>query len=149
MDKLCLKTVVFILTLVSSLALFAADHPKELFFQKIAEKTLHGHSSQLSDGTICDILTPDYAVEVDFAHKWYEAVGQSLHYALVSKRKPGIVLIILKKSDLKFLGRLLKVNKAYKLDIRIWIIKRLGSTIPFQYICELIYPLTKLIKNFK
>ena len=35
----------------------------------------------MKDGTRCDILTSTHAIEVDFAKKWAEAIGQSLNYA--------------------------------------------------------------------
>ena len=36
----------------------------------------------MPDGTRCDILTDTHAIEVDFADKWAEAIGQSLNYAM-------------------------------------------------------------------
>lgn len=48
-----------------------------------------------------DILTATHCFEADWAHKWPEAVGQSLYYALQwaeehprDPRKPGIVLLV-------------------------------------------------------
>ena len=48
-----------------------------------------------------DIVTDGYVWEADWAHKWTEAVGQSLYYALQweeehprDPRKPGIVLLV-------------------------------------------------------
>ncbi len=35
----------------------------------------------LKDDTRCDCVTESHAIEYDFADNWYEAVGQSLHYA--------------------------------------------------------------------
>ncbi len=57
----------------------------------------------LDDQARVDCLLPDYAVEFDFASKWAEAVGQSLYYALKIGKKPGIVLILEKESDRRFL----------------------------------------------
>ena len=37
----------------------------------------------MKDGTRCDILTATHAIEVDFAKKWAEAIGQSLNYAII------------------------------------------------------------------
>ena len=36
----------------------------------------------MKDCTRCDILTATHAIEVDFARKWAEAIGQSLNYAM-------------------------------------------------------------------
>lgn len=41
-----------------------------------------------------DILTKHYAIEVEFANKWKNAIGQSLWYAQNMNRKAGIILVI-------------------------------------------------------
>lgn len=81
----------------------------------------------LSDGSRCDCLTADYAVEVDFGPKWAEAVGQSLNYAAGTGRKPGIVLIIERPSDLRYLARIRAVNTAFRLGLTVWIV---GPAVP-------------------
>lgn len=48
----------------------------------------------LDDKTRVDILTKEYAIEVDFADNWYNGVGQSLHYALKTDKKPAMVIIV-------------------------------------------------------
>lgn len=48
----------------------------------------------LWDGTRVDILTEDTAYEVDWPHKWAEAVGQSLYYAHLTEKRPGVVLLV-------------------------------------------------------
>jgi hypothetical protein len=58
---------------------------------------------RLDDKTRVDILTDTMAIEVDYAKKWYEAVGQSSHYALKTGRQPGIVLILTSPKDEKYL----------------------------------------------
>ena len=40
-----------------------------------------------------DVLTDEYAVEVDFPHKWHEGLGQSLHYSRATERQ-GVLAII-------------------------------------------------------
>lgn len=53
-----------------------------------------------SDGTRTDCLTLGYAVEADFVKgKWYEGVGQAVHYARLTGRLPGILLIIDSEND--------------------------------------------------
>ena len=47
----------------------------------------------LPSGGYVDCLSPDYAIEVEWAHHWAEAVGQSLYYAGATNRKPGIILL--------------------------------------------------------
>lgn len=40
-----------------------------------------------------DLFFEGYVVEVDWEHKMYEALGQSLVYSYVSGKKPGIVIL--------------------------------------------------------
>ena len=48
---------------------------------------------RLSDRTRVDCLTDEYAIEYDFTHKWAEAIGQALHYSLMTGKSARIVLI--------------------------------------------------------
>ena len=72
---------------------------------------------RLWDGTRVDLLG-GFAVEVDWATKWAEAIGQSLYYGLVSGRDPGIVLLM-KKGEERYVYRCQTVCAAK--DIRLWI----------------------------
>ncbi len=76
----------------------------------------------LTDGKRIDILTTDWAIEVDFASKFYEAVGQSLLYAKRTDRQPGIILIVEQDKDLKYIKNLQEIIDAWELPIRVWII---------------------------
>ena len=68
-----------------------------------------------------DCLTKDYALEFDFAHKWAESVGQSLYYSIMTKRQPGVVLILTKFTDIIYLKRLEAI--ANKEGIKIFVVK--------------------------
>jgi hypothetical protein len=48
---------------------------------------------ELPSGGRVDCLNPNFAIEVEWAHKWAESVGQSLYYAAATDRKPGIILL--------------------------------------------------------
>lgn len=52
----------------------------------------------LPDKTRVDCLTDEEAIEVDFAPKWAEAIGQSLLYARMTNKKPAVLLIVNEKS---------------------------------------------------
>ena len=75
----------------------------------------------LSDGTRVDCLTSEYAVEVEYARKWAEAIGQALFYAKMTDKKPGIVLIMNEKGDERFAKRLRAVASQEK--IKVWTIR--------------------------
>lgn len=49
---------------------------------------------RVDDGTRPDCVTLAMAIEADFADKWYEAIGQASHYATVTGRLPGLLLIV-------------------------------------------------------
>ena len=86
----------------------------------------HGGMAQvrLVDGTEADCLTAHHAIEADYAHKWYEAVGQSLHYATVTGKLPGILIIKRRSKDERYIKRLYAVIQAYQLPITVWEIER-------------------------
>lgn len=81
---------------------------------------------ELDDFTRCDCETRRNAIEFDFANKWAESVGQSLHYALKLHKKAGIVLIMENpEKDKYYLQRVLKLAKKYKIDV--WTMKSLDD----------------------
>ncbi len=75
---------------------------------------------RLFDKTRIDCLTDSHAIEFDFANKWGESIGQSLYYAAVVHKKPGIVLIMDNESDDRYLQRVKTVANKY--NIKVWTI---------------------------
>jgi hypothetical protein len=75
----------------------------------------------LSDRSRVDCLTDDYAIEVDWAKKWAESIGQSLFYADMTNKKAGVALIVGEK-DKRYLKRINRIAK--KVKIKVFIIKR-------------------------
>jgi hypothetical protein len=69
-----------------------------------------------------DLLTDDYAIEVDSLEKFHEAIGQALHYAKETGKKPGIAIFIMepKQSDKEKLKYLIRLCNYYK--IKVWFI---------------------------
>lgn len=78
-------------TLIVLLALFGSELEET---KRLAPKYQAEATVLLDDGTICDLLNKKYAIEIDYTNKWYEAIGQSLHYAIVANRKPAIILLM-------------------------------------------------------
>lgn len=60
----------------------------------------------LNDKARIDCLLPDFAVEVDFAPKWAECIGQAIYYGKKTNRTPACLLILEKEKDVKYLKRL-------------------------------------------
>jgi hypothetical protein len=76
------------------------NHHTEKYYQNIIAKQIGGQTEViLPDQTRIDIVTPTEAIEVDFAHKWYEAIGQSSWYSLKTGKQPVIWLIKENASD--------------------------------------------------
>jgi MoaA/NifB/PqqE/SkfB family radical SAM enzyme len=67
-------------------------------------------------------LTDDYAIEVDSLEKFHEAIGQALHYAKETGKKPGIAIFIMepKQSDKEKLKYIIRLCNYYK--IKVWFI---------------------------
>ena len=74
----------------------------------------------LNDKTRVDIVTNEYAIEIDYAKDFYEAIGQSLFYSIKTGLKPGILLVIINDKDIKYKDRLLLVAKTYMISV--WIL---------------------------
>ncbi len=83
---------------------------------------IHGGKTEvvLKDRTRVDCLTKTHAIEFDFAKKWAEAIGQSLHYSRMTGKQPGIVLICKNKKGIKKFKILKEDVIFYKLNIKIW-----------------------------
>ena len=69
-----------LLILLLGIALQAKNLHKESYYQNIFCDKMGGKTEVvLKDRTRIDCLTDKYAIEVDFANKWAESIGQSLH----------------------------------------------------------------------
>ena len=126
LQRVCLRLTLFFLSvavlasllslIVLCVAAFAAE--RESFYTSTICKELGGQVEyRLPDGTRCDCLTDEYAIEVEFAPKWKEAIGQALHYARLTGKKPAIVLLVDPGRDLKYLWHLSRTIDDYCLPI--------------------------------
>lgn len=98
--------ILFILAFITT-PVFAAHQYPEAYYQKQWCERWNGKPElKLDDGCRIDCLTKNYAVEFDFAPKWAEAVGQSLHYGIKTGKKPAIILILESKKDWAYYNRL-------------------------------------------
>jgi len=92
------------------------------FVEKLMDECVYsGRERRLWDGIRVDILTNEWAVEVDWAPKYAEAIGQSLLYALYTKKRPGIVLLVNDFSkENKYIYRCKLVCE--RSNIRLWLV---------------------------
>ena len=117
--------VVFTFTIVYLSFEQPKDKPakkNERYYQTILCQHLNGQAEfRLKDKTRVDCLTDEYAIEVDWAKKWAEGIGQSLYYAEMTNKKPAVALIVGKK-DQRYLNRLQTISD--KLAIKVFIIDK-------------------------
>ena len=93
-----------------------------LFLQQTqGEDVFMGRERQLWDKSRVDILTRKFAIEVDWAKKQAEAIGQSLWYAMNFDRKPCIILLI---EDFKKESKYVYICKAVCVaqGIQLWLV---------------------------
>lgn len=77
----------------------------------------------LPDRSRVDCLTKTRAIEIDFASKWAEAIGQCLYYAAQTNRLPGIGLIIESDKDYKYILKIDRIRSKYNLPIKLYLIR--------------------------
>jgi hypothetical protein len=46
------------------------------------------------DGSRVDVLTPEFAYEVEWASKWKESIGQAVFYGIATNRQPAVILLM-------------------------------------------------------
>jgi nucleoside 2-deoxyribosyltransferase len=92
---------------------FAQDNPESYYRDKFCGNVGGQSEYPLPDGTRVDCLAQN---------KWAEAIGQSLHYARMTKRQPGIVIVVKTLPDVRFLTRLVNVIVSQGLDIEVIIL---------------------------
>jgi hypothetical protein len=82
----------------------------------------HGGQTEvvLADQTRVDCVTATHAVEFDFGKKWAESLGPALYYSIQTGKRAGIVLILNKPGDRKYLVRLKNIIQSLNLKIDVW-----------------------------
>jgi len=67
---------------------------RETEWSKWLAQELGGESeARTFDGSRCDVLTDEFAIEVEWVKKWKEAPTQALFYAAAFGRKPKVILL--------------------------------------------------------
>ena len=109
--------------LIISTNTFAANRSEKSYQQQWCPTLQGSLICHLADNTVCDCLTATHTWEFDRAPKWYEGIGQSLHYARVSGKRAGIVLIVGPK-DQRYLDRMTSLIDHYSLPIDIKVVPK-------------------------
>lgn len=109
-------TVPFLL-LACIACFFSTSHASERSYQ-LTWCAAHGGAVEvvMPNGTRADCITDTHAVEVDYAPKWAQAIGQSLNYATQTKKRAGIVLIV-GPDDGRHVQRLMGTIQCLNIDV--------------------------------
>lgn len=78
---------------------------------------------KLADKSRVDCLLPDLAVEVDFARKRDECLGQALRYSAYTKKKAACLLIVEQEKEYKYVNQLRYTIRKKGLDVSVFVIK--------------------------
>lgn len=114
--------------LISLLLTIPASGARETEWSKfLSESSEYKHLNgspeyTLFDKSRVDILTKTHAIEVEWAPKWKEAIGQALFYAALTDQKPGIVLLCRKTPEDR-ISYLRLMTVAAKYDISVWTVE--------------------------
>lgn len=117
-----MMTIIFIISLYSfsGNASAARLHHESWYQNNWCVEGIGETEVVLSDRTRVDCLTEVTAIEFDFADKWAEAVGQSIHYANMTGKRASIGLIMEKPTDVRYFKRLQSVISGACLDITLF-----------------------------
>lgn len=116
------KLIIFIGMLLITASLFSQERQRESYYQQKFAEAVKGETEvTLSDRTRVDIVTNTHVIEVDFAEKWAESIGQSLHYeGMTATKKAGVLLVIEGSKEERFLDRLVGVAAKHGIDVWVW-----------------------------
>jgi len=118
MKKLFIFVVLILLSITTQAQL---TKQLESYYQGIFATAVKGQREVvLSDQARVDIVTDTFAIEVDFADKWAESIGQSLYYGRMLNKKPGVLLVVNGTKEERYVKRLMMV--AAHNDIQVWIL---------------------------
>jgi hypothetical protein len=116
-----------LLALPGASALARHEHPEKHYQKLWCDRQGGVLEVVMPSGSRCDCLTDSHAVEFDFAPKWAESVGQALNYAAQTGRKAGVVLIVEKPGDRRFVRQILIVKKYNGLELDVWLVDADGN----------------------
>ena len=111
--------IVFFILICYSLPASAKHlHPEKHYQKRWCESHKGQMEYKLKDGTRVDCLTDKYAVEVDFATKYHECLGQALHYSARTGKQGVCLLIIENPEHIKYVYSLRKTIQRKRLHVK-------------------------------
>jgi hypothetical protein len=117
MDKLIALLFIFL-----SLPAFGQrSNPESFYVNEWCNRYAGEQEVVLEDRTRVDCVTYYHAIEFDFADKWAEAIGQALHYSIMTGKRAGIVLIVEDPGAMRYVERVRNIVVEYSLPVEIWV----------------------------
>jgi len=113
--------------LLSDSAIAGHRHLESWYADALAEELGSRTEVRMPNGTRCDVLSSGHAIEVEFAAKWCESIGQALNYASQTGRMGAVALILESPKDSRFLVRLRDVIAWHRLPIVVITLKPFGG----------------------
>ena len=123
------EQIIFTLALICIIAACAGSKQQALYTERDFQKAFNdvyfkGKAKMevpVKYGRI-DLVSDDYAIEVDKLEKFHEAIGQALHYAKETGKKPAIAIYIVdhQPGDKEKLKYVMWLCNYYK--IKVWFI---------------------------
>ena len=126
---LSILSILFLFPATHALAFSPHAHP-ERWYQERWCATRGTMEVVMPDGSRADCVNATHAVEFDFGHKWAESIGQALNYGAQSGKTPGVVLILERPGEERYLRRVLKVREVYGLPLEVWAVDGEGRELP-------------------
>jgi hypothetical protein len=117
-----MKRILLLISLVLfSISVFSQTRESEKYYQLAFADIMDGKTEVvLSDRTRVDVETDTHVFEVDFASKWAESIGQSLHYQEMTGKQAGVLLVMKGTEEERFLERLMRVAAKHGIDVWVW-----------------------------
>lgn len=113
-----MKKLLLTILLLSQPVFAAHIHPEKYYQNKWCSANRGTQEYVLLDKTRVDCVTSQYALEVDFAPKWAESIGQSLYYSIRTGKQPAVLLILEDPcKDAKYLKRLNAVSSKHGIKV--------------------------------
>lgn len=111
---------------------FAGHRHTERWYEMTWAPEVAGRTEvRLANDTRADVVTPKHAVEIDFAAKWHECLGQALDYASQTGLRPTTALIVEHPSEERFVEKLRGViawlRRTQGLEVDVVILKPLNK----------------------
>jgi hypothetical protein len=114
------KILIVIVLLLASLVSYSQQ--LERYYRNGFATIMKGQQEvRLPNRRVVDIVTDTFAIEVEFANKWTQSIGQSLDYAKTLNKKAGILIIIEGIKTDKYVTELMDFIVFYRLPIKVWV----------------------------